>query len=48
MATCIILNFGRAGAVAGSNFVGILLENNCELIFYVYSALILSKFYFRI
>lgn len=43
MATCLILMFGRLGAVSGSNFVGLLLNTNCELIFYVYGALILSK-----
>lgn len=43
MATCLILMFGRLGAVSGSNFVGILLDTNCELIFYLYGALILSK-----
>lgn len=44
MATCLILMFGRLGAVSGSNFVGFLLNTNCELIFYFYGALILSKF----
>lgn len=43
MATCLILMFGRLGAVGGSNFVGLLLDGHCELIFYLYSALILSK-----
>lgn len=43
MATCLILMFGRIGAVGGSNFVGLLLDVNCDLIFYLYSALILSK-----
>lgn len=36
--------FGRLGAVGGSNFVGLLLDSDCELIFYLYGALILSKF----
>lgn len=48
MATCMILMFGRLGAVAGSNFVGILLDGHCELIFYLYGILILSKFIIRI
>lgn len=43
MATCLILMFGRLGAVGGSNFVGILLDGHCELIFYLYGALIISK-----
>lgn len=42
MATCLILMFGRLGAVGGSNFVGLLLDVNCELIFYLYGGLILS------
>lgn len=36
--------FERLGAVGGSNFVGILLNGHCELIFYLYGILILSKF----
>ena len=43
MATCLILMFGRLGAVGGSNFVGLLLDGYCELIFYLYGALIISK-----
>lgn len=43
MATCLILMFGRLGAVGGSNFVGLLLDGHCELIFYLYAALILCK-----
>lgn len=43
MATCLILMFGRLGAVGGSNFVGLLLDTNCELIFYLYGVLILCK-----
>lgn len=35
--------FGRLGAVGGSNFVGLLLNINCELIFYFYGILILSE-----
>ncbi|XP_031628421.1 synaptic vesicle glycoprotein 2C [Contarinia nasturtii] len=42
MATCLILMFGRLGAVGGSNFVGFLLNGHCELIFYLYGLLILS------
>lgn len=44
MATCLILMFGRLGAVGGSNFVGLLLDINCELIFYLYGAMILSEY----
>lgn len=43
MATCLILMLGRFGAVGGSNFVSSLLHRNCELMFYVYSGLILSE-----
>lgn len=46
MATCLILMFGRVGGVGGSNFVGLLLKEDCELIFYLYSGMILSKFQF--
>lgn len=42
MATCMILMLGRLGAVAGSNFIGIMLNGHCELIFYLYGILILS------
>lgn len=44
MATCLILMFGRIGGVGGSNFVGLLLDVNCDLIFFLYSGLILSEF----
>lgn len=43
MATCLILMFGRIGGVGGSNFVGLLLDDYCDLIFYLYSGLILSE-----
>lgn len=43
MATCLILMFGRIGGVGGSNFVGLLLDVNCDLIFFLYSGLILSE-----
>lgn len=33
MALCFIMMFGRIGAVVGSNFVGAVLEGNCDLIF---------------
>lgn len=44
MATCLILMFGRLGGVGGSNFVGLLLDVNCDLMFFLYSGLILSEF----
>lgn len=43
MATCLILMFGRLGAVGGSNLVGLLLYGHCEIIFYLYGAIIFSK-----
>lgn len=46
MATCLILMLGRVGAVGGSNFVSSLLHHNCELMFYLYSGLICSKWLF--
>ncbi|CAD7090047.1 unnamed protein product [Hermetia illucens] len=34
MAVCLIMMIGRIGVVAGSNSVGIILNTNCEAIFY--------------
>lgn len=42
MALCLILMFGRLGSVAGSNLVGALIASHCNLIFFVYTGLILS------
>lgn len=33
MAVCISLMMGRFGSVVGANIVGLLLDNNCELMF---------------
>lgn len=35
MALCISLMFGRLGCVAGANVAALLLENHCELVFYL-------------
>lgn len=43
MATCFIFMFGRIGGLAGSNLIGVFLENSCSSIFYVFSALTISK-----
>lgn len=43
MATCFIFMFGRIGGLVGSNLIGVFLEDSCSSIFYVFSALTLSK-----
>lgn len=43
MATCFIFMFGRIGGLAGGNLVGVLVENNCNLIFNVFAGLSFSK-----
>lgn len=43
-ATSIILMGGRLGAVLGSNLVGLLLEGNCQMIFYTFSVVLISKY----
>lgn len=35
---------GRIGGVAGSNVVALLLEDNCEMIFYLFSGILISEF----
>uniref|UniRef100_A0A182INB7 Major facilitator superfamily (MFS) profile domain-containing protein n=1 Tax=Anopheles atroparvus TaxID=41427 RepID=A0A182INB7_ANOAO len=35
MAVCISLMFGRLGSVVGANIVGVLLDTNCELTFWI-------------
>lgn len=44
MATSFILMCGRLGGVAGSNIVGLLLEESCSLIFYLFSGVLISEF----
>lgn len=44
MATCFIFMFGRFGSLVGGNLVGLLLENSCDLIFYIFTALVASKY----
>lgn len=43
-ATSFIFMCGRLGAVMGSNLVGILLVSNCEMIFYSFSVVLISKY----
>lgn len=41
MAVCIALMVGRLGSVVGSNMLGILLEEYCELTFGIASVLLI-------
>lgn len=43
-AASIILMSGRFGGALGSNLVGLLLEGNCQLIFYSFSVVLISKY----
>lgn len=47
MATAFILMCGRIGGVSGSSIIGLLLANNCSLIFYLNSGIIISKDFIR-
>ncbi|XP_055912605.1 putative transporter svop-1 [Eupeodes corollae] len=40
MAMCLIMMVGRLGAVVGSNFVGLAIFSNCNMLFYVYVGVI--------
>lgn len=42
MATCLILMFGRIGAVCGSAIVGFMIPIDCDLLFYMYGVVIIS------
>lgn len=37
------LNLCRVGGLVGGNLVGLLVENNCSMIFYVFAVLSISK-----
>jgi MFS transporter, VNT family, synaptic vesicle glycoprotein 2 len=41
MSLCIVLMFGRFGAVAGSNFVSFMIARECELMFGLFGGLLL-------
>lgn len=41
MAVCIALMVGRLGSVVGSNMLGILLEEHCEVTFGIASVLLI-------
>lgn len=43
MATSCIMLFGRLGSFSGGTLIGILLTNNCSLIFYICGAMLISK-----
>lgn len=43
MATAFIMMCGRIGGVSGSSIVGLLLDNNCPLIFYLFGGILMSK-----
>lgn len=43
MATSFIMLFGRLGSVSGSNFIGLLIQHHCSLIFYVFGGVLISK-----
>lgn len=42
MAVCIVLMIGRLGGVSGTNFVGALLDVNCEVTFMVFTGMIFA------
>jgi hypothetical protein len=44
MAVCVISMVGRVGSVAGSNLVGILLDNYCEIAFISCGAYLVGTF----
>lgn len=43
MATSFIILFGRLGSANGSSVIGLLLQNHCTLIFYVFGGVLISK-----
>lgn len=42
MALCLVMMFGRLGAVTGGNIVGALLFNHCNSIFYISASALLG------
>lgn len=48
MATAFIMMCGRIGGVSGSSIVGLLLDNNCTLIFYLFGGILISKRHFTV
>lgn len=43
LATAFVMLFGRVGSFTGGTVIGILLTNNCSLIFYICGAMLISK-----
>lgn len=43
MSLCIVLMIGRIGAVAGSNFVSLMILTQCELMFGFFGCLLLTS-----
>jgi MFS transporter, VNT family, synaptic vesicle glycoprotein 2 len=43
MSLCIVLMIGRFGAVAGSNFVSVMIVTQCELMFGLFGGLLLAS-----
>lgn len=41
MSLCVVLMFGRIGAVAGSNFVSFMLVTHCQLMFGLFGGLLI-------
>jgi MFS transporter, VNT family, synaptic vesicle glycoprotein 2 len=44
MAVCMSMLFGRLGSVASSNFIGFMIDKNCELTYYLYAGLMFICF----
>lgn len=45
IATSFIILFARVGNVGGSFIIGLLLENHCTLIFYLFGGSLISKYW---
>lgn len=43
MAVCISLMFGRLGSVVGSNTAALLLDNHCEVAFYLSGSTVIGN-----
>lgn len=43
MSLCFILMVGRMGAVAGSNFVSLMITTQCEIMFGIFGAILLTS-----
>lgn len=44
MALCFVMMFGRIGAVVGSNFVGVILNSHCNIMFGIFTSLLIGEF----